>query len=145
MKYVVNNTKNDLIEINDLEDFIKDVARDFKLEDAYFSVVIVSDKEIKEINRDYRGLDEFTDVISFALEDDKTSLMSERVLGDIYISFDRAKAQALDYGHSLKRELSFLAIHGLLHLMGYDHETKEDEDIMFNLQREVLNKYEIKK
>ena len=68
-----------------------------------------------------------------------------RVLGDIYISLDKAKSQALEYGHSFKRELSFLAVHGLFHLLGYDHMTKEDEEIMFKKQEEALNKYGIKR
>ena len=66
-----------------------------------------------------------------------------RVLGDIFISLDKAREQASSYGHSFKRELSFLMIHGLLHLLGYDHETKEEEEIMFNLQRKELEKYGI--
>ena len=64
-----------------------------------------------------------------------------RVLGDIYISIDKAKEQAKEYGHTLKRELCFLTTHGFLHLMGYDHMKKEDEEVMFSLQDEILEKY----
>ena len=88
-----------------------------------------------------------TDVISFALEDEMENEPSAqyemRVLGDIYISVDRAKEQALEYGHSFLREICFLAIHGMLHLLGYDHQTTEDEKIMFQKQEEVLAKYGI--
>ena len=66
-------------------------------------------------------------------------------MGDVYISIDKARSQALDYGHSLKRELSFLTIHGLLHLLGYDHMKPEDEKVMFGLQEEILDKYGIKR
>ena len=91
-------------------------------------------------------MDRPTDVISFALEDDDTFISTDvRVLGDIYISIDKAKEQAESYGHSLKRELSFLTIHGILHLLGYDHMTNEEEKEMFNLQEMILNEYGIKR
>ena len=98
------------------------------------------------MNKEYRGVDRPTDVISFALEDDDTFISTDvRVLGDIYISIDKAKEQAESYGHSLKRELSFLTIHGILHLLGYDHMTNEEEKEMFNLQEMILNEYGIKR
>ena len=68
-----------------------------------------------------------------------------RVLGDIYISIDKARSQALEYGHSLLREICFLGVHGFYHLLGYDHMTKEDEEVMFKKQDEVLDLYEIKR
>ena len=71
--------------------------------------------------------------------------MGNRVLGDIYISIDQAKLQAKEYGHSLKRELCFLAVHGFLHLLGYDHMTKEEEEKMFHLQKEILDACNIKR
>lgn len=80
-------------------------------------------------------------MISFALEDDKseTSYSDYRILGDVYISIDKALEQAQSYGHSLTRELCFLAVHGLLHLLGYDHMQKEDEEIMFAKQELILD------
>ena len=111
---------------------------------AVFNVILVDNKYIRKINKEYRNIDKETDVISFALEDYKDVNTSIRVLGDIYISLEKAKSQALEYGHSLKRELAFLAVHGLLHLLGYNHENKEEEKIMFGKQEMVLNakKYE---
>lgn len=108
------------------------------------SVSLVDEKLIHQINRDYRHIDRVTDVISFAFldnEDRENILKSEGdvVLGDIYICLDVAKRQAEEYGHSLNRELRFLFIHGLLHLLGYDHMTKEDEKIMFPLQEKILS------
>ena len=93
----------------------------------------------------YRNIDRETDVITFALEDEDTIIIpdNERILGDIYISIDKAKSQAEEYGHSLLRELSFLAVHGFYHLLGYDHQTKEEEKIMFEKQEEVLDSYGI--
>lgn len=107
--------------------------------DAIFNVIIVNNDYIHNLNREYRGVDRETDVISFALEDDDTFNPEERILGDIYISIDKAKEQSESYGHSLKRELCFLAVHGFLHLLGYDHMKEEDEKVMFSLQEEILN------
>lgn len=104
-----------------------------------FNIIIVDNDYIHSINKEYRGIDRETDVISFALEDDKTFNPSERVLGDIYISYDKAVSQADEYGHSLIRELCFLSVHGLLHLLGYDHMEKSDEEVMFKLQEEILD------
>ena len=112
--------------------------------DPYLSVTFVDNKFIHELNRDYRHIDRPTDVISFAfLDGDENKdkiFQSEQmvVLGEIYISFDKAREQAIAYGHSLERELKFLFVHGLLHLLGYDHMTPEDEKIMFALQDQIL-------
>lgn len=108
------------------------------------SVSLVDEGLIQNINRDYRHIDKVTDVISFAFLDneDRASILKkegEVVLGDIYICLDVAKKQAAEYGHPLDRELRFLFVHGLLHLLGYDHMTKEDEEIMFPLQEKILS------
>ena len=108
--------------------------------ESIFTIIFVTKEEIHELNKQYRGVDRVTDVISFALEDaHDVSLSDIRVLGDIYICIDRMKEQAIEYNHSETRELSFLTVHGLLHLLGYDHQTKEDEEVMFNLQRKILS------
>lgn len=109
------------------------------------SVSLVNNEFIHEMNRDYRGIDKPTDVISFAFLDneDREALYKSKepvCLGDIYISVDKAKEQAEEYGHSIKRELSFLFVHGLLHLLGYDHMNQADEEVMFRLQDEILPK-----
>ena len=115
--------------------------------DPIISVSLVDNEFIHKLNRDYRGIDRPTDVISFAFLDneDREALYKGKepvCLGDIYISVDKAKEQAQEYGHSLERELSFLFVHGLLHLLGYDHMTEEDEKVMFRLQDEILPKEE---
>ena len=108
------------------------------------SVTLVDNNFIHDINRDYRHIDRPTDVISFAFLDGdeyKDKIFQSKkmvVLGEIYISFDKAREQATSYGHSLDRELKFLFVHGLLHLLGYDHMTEEDEKVMFALQEEIL-------
>lgn len=111
--------------------------------DAELSISFVSDEEIQEINRTYRGKDQPTDVISFAMQEQgegEIQIVGEDfvILGDIIISMDRTKEQAAEYGHSFERELAFLATHGLLHLIGYDHMTEEDEKEMFAKQEKYL-------
>ena len=114
--------------------------------DPIVSVSLVDNKYIHRINKKYRHIDRPTDVISFAFLDDGHQydkvLYKEGMvaLGDIYISVEKANEQANEYGHSIKRELCFLFVHGLLHLLGYDHMTKEDEEKMFSLQDEIMKK-----
>lgn len=137
---IFNQTEEKIQEyLNELKEMLTDFCKREKLDNVVFNIIIVDNNTIKEINRDYRGKDAPTDVISFALEDEKSENFSNiRILGDIYISIDKAKEQANLYNHSLERELSFLAVHGLLHLLGYDHMNKEDEKIMFTKQKEIL-------
>ena len=116
-----------------------------KLEDVEFNIIFVDSETIHEMNRTYRNVDRVTDVISFALEDNKTIELDHRLLGDIYICIEKAEEQAQEYGHSFLRELSFLTIHGLLHLLGYDHMEKEEEEIMFKKQEDILNEFGIKR
>ncbi|MER2106452.1 MAG: rRNA maturation RNase YbeY [Solibacillus sp.] len=111
------------------------------------SITFVTNEAIHEINREYRDKDQPTDVISFALEEmgeDEVQIIGgdmPRVLGDIIISTDRTREQAAEYGHTFERELGFLAVHGFLHLLGYDHMNDEDEKKMFGKQDEILESY----
>ncbi len=121
-------------------------------EPSELSVTFLTNDLIQEINRDWRGKDAPTDVISFAFdemgEDEMDFLLGEdepRLLGDLVISVERCREQAADYGHSFERELGFLAIHGFLHLLGYDHMTPEDEAEMTARQEEVLAHFELKR
>ena len=101
--------------------------------------VVISDNEfIKSYNQKYRGIDKETDVLSFPSDEDGE-------LGDIIISLEKAEAQAKEYGHSLKRELAFLTCHGMLHCLGFDHMTKEEEEVMFSLQEKILDDAGIKR
>lgn len=143
---VFNEYKKDVNELDLLKKFINYCAKTLKLENVMFNIIIVDNKTIHEINKKYRNIDKETDVITFALEDNKQIDVPEiRVLGDVYISYDKAISQSIEYNHSIKREICFLAVHGLLHLLGYDHMKKEDEDKMFKLQKELLESYGIKK
>lgn len=140
-----NQTEKEIKELDTVLKVLDSALKKENLDNVSFNLIIVDNEYIHELNRDYRNIDRETDVITFALEDEDSIILpnDERVLGDIYISIDKAESQALEYGHSLLRELSFLAVHGFYHLLGYDHMTEEDEKVMFKKQEEVLEEYGI--
>ncbi|SNS92111.1 probable rRNA maturation factor [Anaerovirgula multivorans] len=109
-------------------------------EDYEVSLSLVDNAEIQQLNKGYRGKDNPTDVLSFPMVDDDTPTMEEKILGDIVISVEKAVEQAEEYGHSFYREISFLTVHSMFHLMGYDHMEEEDEKIMRHKEEEVLMK-----
>ena len=128
---IFNQTEQSLTQIKTLINHI------FKEEKQRLSMqlVFVTNEEIHRLNLLYRHIDKPTDVLSFPNDDAK-----DRSLGDVFISVDQAKKQAEDYGHSLEREIGFLAVHGYLHLLGYDHHTQEEETLMIAKQEEILAK-----
>ena len=139
---IFNETKED-INIDDLIAVLELGCKEENLVDVGFDVIIVDNDYIHKINKEYRDIDRETDVITFALEDEDSVILPEdiRILGDIYISIDKVKSQAKEYGHSERRELLFLAIHGFYHLLGYDHMNEEEEKEMFSKQEKVLSEY----
>lgn len=142
---IYNNTSEEFPYEDIIEKVVNKALEKEKIKKASCSIIIVDNDYIHKLNKEYRGINRPTDVISFALEDDKTMVIPDeiRLLGDIYISIDKAKEQAKEYGHSLERELCFLAVHGIYHLLGYDHEKEEAAEIMFKKQEEVLMEYGI--
>jgi probable rRNA maturation factor len=144
---IFNETQEKVENLEILEPLLTYALEVENVDNLEFNVIIINNEEIHKINKEYRGIDRPTDVISFALEDYKDIKYENdyRVLGDIYISIDKVKEQAKEYGHSEKRELAFLAVHGLLHLLGYDHMEKEDEKVMFSKQELILDGYGITK
>ncbi|MBQ1567754.1 MAG: rRNA maturation RNase YbeY [Erysipelotrichaceae bacterium] len=144
---IVNRTKySDFKDYYPLiEEYYRKTLKTLKMEDNYaVSLIICGPVTIRRINREYRGIDKVTDVISFALLDNEETIEYEDVieLGDIFINRDRVISQAHDYEHSIKREFVFLFVHGLLHLLGYDHMNPEDEKRMFALQRKIVGDLE---
>ena len=149
----------DFVFDNEVENFENNYEQDFTAiieqalktlgieDDVEVSCVLVDDERIHEINREYRHIDRSTDVISFAMEDNDQFYVEgmPRTIGDIFISVDHAKKQAEEYGHSLRREMFFLFTHGILHLLGYDHMTDEQEKEMFGLQDEILGALSIER
>ena len=113
------------------------------VENSVFSIVFIDDKFMHELNMKYRGIDRTTDVLSFAFEDNNNICYNIRQLGEIFVSIPKMKEQDKEYGHSEKRELAFLVVHGLLHLLGYDHTLGEKEEKeMFTKQELVLDEFE---
>ena len=142
---IFNQVNEEIPELDTVLKVLYSAIEKEKLENIIFNLIIVDNDYIHELNRDYRNIDRETDVITFALEDDDTMVLPDgvRVLGDIYISIDKARAQAEEYGHSFLREICFLAVHGFYHLLGYDHMNEEEEKVMFGKQEEVLSAYGI--
>ena len=150
--YIANNQKKIKAD-NEIKSIIKkSIKQALKSEDCDFdcevSVTLVDNEEIKQLNKEHRNKDSVTDVLSFPMQefDEEMNIISDEfsedtiILGDIVLSLERAEEQADEYGHSFEREVAFLTVHSMLHLLGYDHETtKEDEEIMFKKQNEILN------
>lgn len=122
----------------------RQVLADQKRKAAEVSVVVTDDAELHELNREYRGVDAPTDVLSFPMYDPAEEAAADEsdpacaLLGDIVISLERAERQAEEFGHSVERELGYLAAHGLLHLLGYDHETDGERERMRALEEAAL-------
>ena len=143
---IFNETNEKIEELDFINNYIKFICEKEKLDNCIFNIIFIDNDRIKEINKEYRNIDKETDVISFALEDNNDIKYDGfRVLGDIYISLDKAKEQAILYEHEFIREMCFLITHGILHLLGYDHMEEEDEKIMFEKQERLLEEYEIKR
>ena len=150
MNFLFNNTTNYNIDKKTIDLIKKAIKTTLHYENFNYNVEIsfsiVSNAEIKEINNKFRNIDKKTDVLSFPLIDDfKTIDMSLQIinLGDIIISIEQAIFQAKEYGHSLEREIAFLTVHSMLHLLGYDHIEKNEEKIMFFKQKEILKNLNI--
>ena len=144
---IFKEVEEEIKELETVEKVLEKALEKEKLENTSFNLIIVDNNYIHELNKKYRNIDRPTDVITFALEDENSIVLpgEDRILGDIYISIDKAREQSKEYQHSLLRELSFLAVHGFYHLLGYDHQTKEEEKIMFQKQEEVLDSYGIRR
>ena len=126
-----------------LEKIINRTLEMENVKDSTFSIVFIDDEYMHELNLKYRGIDRTTDVLSFAFEDNNKICYNIRQLGEIFVSIPKMKLQAKEYRHSEKRELAFLIVHGILHLLGYDHTLglKEEKE-MFEKQELVLNEFE---
>lgn len=153
---IISNDEHGLLsdaQIELVESILVHAAMEEDVEEpSELSVTFLTNGEIQAINREWRGKDTATDVISFAFdemgEDEMDFMLDEdepRLLGDLLISVERCREQAADYGHSFERELGFLAIHGFLHLLGYDHMTPEEEAEMTARQEQVLAHFELKR
>ena len=144
--YIINTTSHEDIDISELDKVIRFACKHMKVNNPMLNIVIVDKDRIQQINKEYRGKDAVTDVISFAFEEvSDVEYEDIRFLGEIYISYERCCEQAEEFGHSIRRELCYLAVHGLLYLLGYDHMNEEDKKVMRTLEEEILNEYDIKR
>lgn len=140
MEYELTNLTNEKVNLLLLDKVVCKVSELLNVNNSFVSVVLTDNKHIHEINKTYRNIDRETDVISFAFMDNDENIKSDITdLGEIYISLEKAHSQAEDYNHSFEREICFLLVHGLLHLLGYDHMNEKDEKEMFGLQDEILS------
>lgn len=143
MVNIINRSKySDFKEYYSLiDEYYNKTLKTLNIEDKYvLSLIICGPITIKRINNDYRHINKVTDVISFALLDDEEEMKYEDKieLGDIFINRNKVLSQATEYGHSESREFVFLFVHGLLHLLGYDHMKPEEEKVMFALQKKIV-------
>ena len=139
MEIEISNLTEEKIDEEIITKVANKTAEMLDVKDAIVSIVLIDNKRIHEINRDYRGVDRPTDVISFAFTEEIGPETDYTNLGEIYISLEKAHEQSLEYGHSFERELAFLTCHGLLHLLGYDHILPDEEKEMFSLQEDILS------
>ena len=139
----IEGFENEIV-YEDIEKYIIDVVtKEYESDrEVYVSVLLTGNEEIQRVNRDFRGKDMPTDVISFAYHDnDEADNGLYDSLGDIIISLERVEEQRKDYGHSFKREFYYVLTHGLLHLMGYDHMEEEEKKVMRAKEEEILKEY----
>lgn len=142
---IINETTEKKVEefYDDFQNLADKTQKLLKIEKDYtLSLVFVTSVTIRDINREYRNIDSSTDVISFALKDCDDGFVSEEVekeLGDILINVEAIAKQSNEYQHSYKREALFLFVHGILHLLGYDHQNDTQEKEMIKLQKEILD------
>lgn len=144
MPTIVNNMQEQIEFLPEWETLVTQVVdkvlQSHRLSDSEVSVTFVDDKYIHQLNLDYRGVDRPTDVLSFALDEGEAMPQAtvEDVLGDVIISLERAQKQAEEYNHPLAREIAFLAVHGSLHLLGYDHVRETDTQLMRAKEEAIL-------
>ena len=153
MEIIINRHPEDLAVPDEVETNIRAAAEKvgelYGVENGEVSITLTNNEYIHELNREYRHIDRPTDVLSFALNESEEPAIEDgpdiNVLGDLVISVERAEEQAADYGHSVRREIAFLTVHGMLHLLGYDHMEEADRLEMEQEQRYVMDKLGIKR
>lgn len=146
----------DFLDIDENKEYVeliqKVINKCFEIENLqnsnlYISIILTNPKNIQEINKEHRNIDNPTDVLSFPMfeknELENTHFENLEVLGDVVISIEKVKEQAIEYGHGFDRELAYMVVHGFYHLIGYDHMIEEDKVVMRAKEENVLNKLEI--
>jgi len=136
---VTNASSNTTFDVEIIHRVVLATVNAHHIEDYEVSVLLTDDRHMTELNLEYRGIDAPTDVLAFAMrEGEDNELISHNILGDIVISLETAERQATTEKHLLEEEVAFLTVHGVLHLLGYDHQTQEEAAVMFNKQEAIL-------
>lgn len=139
---IINNTNKKISELEESNKYVLYLVDKLNLNNAIFNIIFITNEEIKSINKEYRNIDKITDVISFALEDNEKIIDSNlRVLGDIYISYEKIITQSSEFENTVLEEIKFLITHGILHLLGFDHMNEKDEKVMFDYQYKLIDEY----
>jgi probable rRNA maturation factor len=154
---IITDMQEKVVIERDIADLLSDIisftlVQEGASQQVEVSVALVDNDYIRELNKNYRCIDAPTDVLSFAMTEGsdgeelfEMAIPEGEILGDIVISMERAQEQARDYGHSLVREMGYLAVHGVLHLLGYDHELEEDKRVMRAKEEDILKAFDLKR
>lgn len=142
MQIFINDEQNEVLLKQDMESLIEKVVVECleieQMETKYeVSITFVDDKEIRKLNKEYRGIDKSTDVLSFPLYDEN-EVIDNPLLGDIVISLETAKRQSKDFGHTIEREVMYLTAHSMFHLLGYDHMENDDKKLMREKEKQAM-------
>ncbi len=141
---VTNVSSNTTFDVEIVHRSVLATVNAHHIEDYEVSVLLTDDLHMTELNIAYRGIDAPTDVLAFAMrEDEDSNLMNPNILGDVVISLETAKRQAITEKHSLAEEVAFLTVHGVLHLLGYDHQIQEEAAVMFEKQENILENLKV--
>ena len=136
---VRNDSSNTTFDVEIVHRVVLATVNSHNLEDYEVSVLLTDDPRMTELNREYRGINAPTDVLAFAMrEGEDSEMVAPNMLGDVVISLETAERQAITEKHSLEEEVSFLTVHGVLHLLGYDHQTEKEAAVMFEKQNIIL-------
>lgn len=146
MNLLFDDRQEDIEITNDMLDIVKisiaEVLKEEEIdENVQVSISFVGDEEIQRLNKDFRGVDSSTDVLSFPMDDEFQ--IEETMLGDVIINTKRVLEQAKEFGHSNTRELSYLTVHSILHLLGYDHMEDEDKEVMRSKEKSIMDSLKI--
>lgn len=146
MTDVTNISSNTTFDVGKVEQAVSETLLAHNSEDCEVSVLLTDDPHMKQLNRDYRDIDVPTDVLAFAMQEgEDNNVMNTNILGDVVISLETAARQAKNESHSLEEEVAFLTVHGVLHLLGYDHQTQNEASVMFAKQESILQRIHLKR
>ena len=146
MTDITNISNNTTFDIEKVEQAVSETLIAHNLADCEVSVLLTDDPHMKQLNRDYREIDAATDVLAFAMQEgEDNNVLNTNMLGDVVISLETAERQARNESHSLEEEVAFLTVHGVLHLLGYDHQTQNEASVMFAKQEVILQHLHLKR